>query len=503
MDLVCDGRADSAMTILDQSRWVNSNDPLVLLLRGRVMRDRLHDEDNNKELLKSDTNLIHAVFDRVIELCDEAIERGSTEPRFLAYRARAHLGKAQLHTLTRSYWSAGRAGGRAKSDLEEYLRLVPDDPDAQGDLGAFLYFADTIPGTVKFISKLLFFPSGDREKGLRMLEYAATNKGPFHIDYEIALATVDLLFDGHVEKGISSMSALIDSYPNYTRLAEPLGVVAPLYPLRIREFQRIEDSSLARHLSRRAEEADWNLVKRMHVNRTYADMFFSSPATALFTFTNLIDNSLSRPDWAMPLAILNRGILYAKSGRKTEARRDFERVRNGDLKYFHDTAKKLLEGLDEPYEIVELEELEFVGAIYDRRLQEASEGLESYKQNHGEDVIYHLYAGDLSLARQEFEAAARSYIAALDMDAPHIDQGYQMFSALRLAEIHGHEQRFQQAIQYIDHARKYTHAAYLFDYMMQARKRYYKLLDGGTLTELPTMLFLRVPKGAMPAYVGP
>ncbi|MFQ5510902.1 MAG: tetratricopeptide repeat protein [Candidatus Krumholzibacteriia bacterium] len=504
MDLICDGRSDSAMTILGDEPWATSRDPMVLLLKARVMRDQLPDEDNNKELLRDDVNRIHAVFDRVIELCDEATENGALDPKFRYYRARAHFGKAQLHTLTKGYWSAGRAGGRAKKDFEEYLRHVPDDPDAQGDLGAFLYFADAIPGVVKFFSKLLFFPSGDREKGLRMIEYAATNNGPFHSDYEIARAAIDLLFDGHLEKGITAMSALVDRYPNYTRLAEPYGVLAPLYPLKLREFQRIEDKSLARHLGRRGHDANWNLVKRMHLHRAFSDMFFLSPATAVFSFTTLIDNPVARPDWMLPLALLNRGILYAKSGRTTEAREAFSGViESEEMKFFHDTAHKLLKGLDEPYEVIELEELEFVGRIYDVRLAEASEGLERYRQNHGEDVIYHFYNGELNLVAQEFEAAARAYMAALDVEAPHIDQSYQMFAALRLAEIHGHEQRFRQAVDYIDEALKYTHAAHLFNFMVNARRRYYTLLDDGTLTDLPTMLFQRVPQRTRPAYVGP
>ena len=501
MGLIGAGRVDSVFMILDSEQYAHSADPLVLLLRARAMRDTLSDEDSNKGLVKRDAQPIHDVLDEVIFVCNAAFEHRTTDPRFYYYRGRAQLYKAQLYVLHRSYWSGGRAAGRAKKDLRKYLELVPDDPDANGDLGVVLYFADALPGLVKFISKLLFFPSGDREKGLEMIQYAAASDGTFTMDYKIALAAIYVVFEGRLEDMETVLIDVIDRYPDYTRLAETIGVFAPLNPLDLRDLQRVEDRAMRRHISRRGSNADWSVIKRMQYNRTYADMYFRSPARSVYGLTTLVDNPPARPDWVLPLCLLNRSVLYAMMGKTDEASAGFTLVKNSEqMKFFHDVSEDLLDDLDKPSPTLPIEELDWIGLIYDGRLLQAEEALAAYRYQYGEDIIYYFYLGELSVFKQEFEAAAIAYEEALKLELPRRDQSYQMFAALRLAEIHGHELRYDTAVDYIDRARKFTHPGYLFDYSLRARTRYYKLLKSDKITQLPSLLFYREPDRDAPGH---
>jgi len=487
--LICEGLPDSALSILEGERHSGVKDPMVHLLRARTLRDKLSDEDEDKSLIKRDCEAILAELDRAIAICDEALDKSDSDPLYRYYRGRAYLGKAQINTLTRSYWGAGRSASKGKGDLEKYLKIVPDNPDAQGDLGAFLYFADTLPGVIKLVSKLLFIPGGDREEGLRLLYHASTQPGVFQIDYQIAVAAIDLLFEGRLEQGVDAMLALADRYPYYTRLIEPFGVLAPLYPRRLREFQRIEDKTVERRLARGDESIDWNLIKRLHLHRAYANMFFGSPKTAVLELTTLIENPPARPDWMLPLAIINRGHLYAKRDDTEAAREAFSFVAmRDDMKHYHNLANGLIESLDPPWKTVDLNDLEFIGSIYDRRLDVAAAGLDRYEQSYGKDALYYFYLGELKSFANDFVAAAQAYAACLDEEATGGDESYQMFASLRLAEIHGHELRYDRAEVYIKEATEYTHAGYLFDFMIHSRRRYYKLLKDGTLTTPPTML---------------
>lgn len=489
MKLICLGRPDSVLTLLEADEGQQSGDPMAQLLIARALRDRLSDEDDDKDRIKRDADPILEHLDRAITLCDKEIEHPSTNPVYYYYRGRAWLGKAQVYTLTRSYWGAGRAASHAKHDLEKFLESEPNHPDAQGDLGAFLYFADTLPGVVKFLSKLLFIPGGDRERGLRMLTFAATHNGAFTTDYQIALAAIYLVFEGRFEEGTVAMEELIDRYPYYARLVEPYGVLAPLYPTRIREFQRLEDRVIAHHLSRGSNLVDWSLVKRIQLHRSYVNMFFGHPQRAFFELGSLVEKPVERPDWMLPLAMINLGHLEAKRGETETALGLFNQVKSTDsMSHFHDLAGGLIKSLESPWKPVELADLDFVASIYDGNLPAARDGLAAYEAKYGRDVLYNFYLAETELFAQNFVASARAYNACLEAKVSGGDQSYQMFAAMRLGEIHGHEHRYDTAGEYFDKAKEYTHAGYLLDFMVNSRKRYYELLDNGTIEQQPTLL---------------
>jgi tetratricopeptide (TPR) repeat protein len=488
-DLIHNGRADSAVAVLSAPVYAGSSDPMVYLLRARAMRDQMSDEDDNKSLIQRDGALVLAQIDSALALCDAAIERGASDPVFHYYRGRGYLAKAQIQTLTHSYWSAGRSAANAKRDLEKYLERAPDDPDAQGDLGAFLYFADTLPGVLKFFSKFFGIPGGDRERGLEMLRYAATHDGVFSVDYQIALAAIDLLFEGQLERGIAAMRALIDEHPQYTRLVEPFGVLIPLDPLRVRDHQRLEDRVLAERFAMVDAKMDTSLVKRIQLHRALADIYFRAPSAAMADLTALIEDPVTRPDWFLPLAIVNRGQLYAKSGRTDEALQAFETIAgNEEMNHFHSLAYGLIGSLKEPWKVVELEHLDFVGVIYDGRLDEAQAGLREYGRLYGRDVVFYFYLGEIETFRQNLAAAQRAYEATLKIEVEGGDENYQLLASLRLAELAGLDGKYDKAKKYVEDATKFTHAGYLFDFMIHSRKRFFEALSEGKTTTAPTLL---------------
>ena len=500
MDYIFDGRPDSALIVVDRAIEKYPNEPFLYILKTRAMREMLPDEDDNKSLIKAGTRPMHDLLDIAVELSDEALKNKQADSRYLYYRGVARLYKAQLNTLTRSYWQAGRNGSKGKGDLSDYLEIVPDDPDANGSMGALLYFADALPGIVKFLGRILFLPTGDRDRGFEMLRYASQGDGVFARDYQIALAAIDFVFEGRFEEGSAAMRRLIDEHPYYTRLVEPFGVIAPLSPLRVREYHALEDEAIARHVSRGEALIDWSLVKRIKYHRTYTDMYCTSPLRALEEFDRLIAAPPQRPDWVLPLCLLNRGFLYAKIGRDADALRDFDFVKSSkNMRHFYDVSRKLERSIDDGWARVDLADLSFVGLIYDGLLDEAERGLERYASKYGRDVVYYFYLGEIELFEQDFDEAAVAFDAVLELDTVGGDETYQMFAALRLAEIHGHELHYDEAQDYIDRATDYIHMEYLLDMQIRARKRFYSLLEDGKITTPPSLLFHRTPERAIPS----
>lgn len=482
-------RPDSALAILDAQRRADPKDPYVLLLKAKVMRERLNDEDNNKELIRRSTESIHAVIDTAIALSNEALERDDKDYRHYYYRGYGWLTKAQLHVLTRSYWSAGRTASHGKDDLERYLRKHPDDADAQGVLGAYFYFADAIPGFVKFLAKLFFIPSGDREKGLDMMRYAATHHGDLSTDWRFVLAAIDLVFDGNFEKGTDEFIRLLEEYPYYTRLAEPIAVVAPLYPARAAELRSIAGAAVETHLTLDAAHIDWSLVKRLKLVNAFTDSYFGRPRQAIDEYARLIGAPPRHPDWVLPIALLNQGYFLQKTGDHDGARRNFETVRTSARSaYYHRVSQALLGGAVNPSSPIVLDDLEFVSAVYDGRRDDAARGLEKYKATYGENASTDFYAGDLAALEGDVESAGSAYERALSRDESGGDEIYQMYSAARLAELSGAEGRYEKAREHLKRAREYTYANYLLRFLLESRERFYELAEKGKIDARPALL---------------
>ncbi|MEJ2722903.1 MAG: hypothetical protein P8181_17460, partial [bacterium] len=84
--LIYAGRVDSALSVVEAFEREIPGDPFVLLIKAKVLRERLNDEDNDKDSIKRGTEPIHAVIDRAVEMCDDALDRPDPEPRFYFYR---------------------------------------------------------------------------------------------------------------------------------------------------------------------------------------------------------------------------------------------------------------------------------------------------------------------------------------------------------------------------------------------------------------------------------
>lgn len=496
MDLLYVNRPDSALTLLRAQQAVSPKDPFVLLLKAKVLRERLNDEDNDKNLIRRSTESIHAVIDSAIALSNEALDRDVKDYRQYYYRGYGWLRKAELNVLTRSYWGAGRAASRGKDDLERYLDRYPDDADARGILGAYFYFADAIPGFVKIVAKLLLIPVGDREKGLEMIRYAATHEGLFSTDWQFVLAAIDLVFEGNFEKGTDEFVDLLRKHPYYTRLAEPIAVVAPLYPARTKELRTAAALAVDTHLTLGPSSIDWNLVKRLRLVNAFTDSYFGRPRRAVEEYTALIEDPPRHPDWVLPIALLNRGYLLQKTGNADEARKGFETVRtNARSAYYHRVSEVMLETVGKPLKTFDLADLDFVAAIYDGAYDDAAKRLDRYKTEHGEDALSDFYTGDLAALTGDFAAARRAYERALSRSEAGGDQIYQLYSGARLAELLVAEGRYSEARQCLKRAREYWYANYLLRFLLESRERFYELVERGRIDATPGLFAPPPPRG--------
>jgi tetratricopeptide (TPR) repeat protein len=122
------------------------------------------------------------------------------------YCVGALYGLRAEHRLRRSkYLGAAFDAKRARGTM---LELVEDEPgcvDCRFWIGSYDYFADVLPGVIRFFRSLLFFPKGDKARGLATLHEVA-EQGT--IDRYNALWLLYSLYRGHEKRPATALDVL-------------------------------------------------------------------------------------------------------------------------------------------------------------------------------------------------------------------------------------------------------------------------------------------------------
>lgn len=496
------GQPDSAFSLAEAFEAKHPGDPLPLLITARVMRETLSDQDDEKKLIEKDAEPILVRLKQTISICDDRLDGDDPDASYYFYRGWAWMFKAQLDALGANYWSAARAAKKGKTDLDRFLSLHPGDPDASGLLGTFLYFADTLPAVIKLIKTLFLIPGGDKERGLELLLCASNREGILSIDHEVLLSAIFLIFEGRFEDGIRSFSSLRSRYPACLRLVEPIGVIAPLMPREIRTLQAAQLDAVTRYLDRNPGATGQTAIHRVTYHRAYSAMLCDPPQTSIEAFETLIAGAHARPDWLLPLSMINLGMLYANTAHPEKAAAMFEAIiANKRMKRFHDVAGEMLESLDEGEGKLTGIFPQLVTALYDQRFDEARGLLETFEGTAGGTIYYDFYRGDLELFTGNTRDAERWYRSALDRTVPAYAQIYQLLAATRLAELYGFQRDFDTAQELLGEALHYYHKEFLIDMLIGGRKRFYRgrsECDSTSVLRTPLPDTGPLPFGALP-----
>ena len=115
-----------------------------------------------------------ALNEEIIKYCEGVVDKFedaslNTENKFYFSTIYGYL--AKVYGVDGSWWSAFRAGLKAKRFSEEVIKANPNFYDAYLVVGMLNYYADRMSGITSFIAGALGF-SGDREKGLTQLRLA-------------------------------------------------------------------------------------------------------------------------------------------------------------------------------------------------------------------------------------------------------------------------------------------------------------------------------------------
>jgi tetratricopeptide (TPR) repeat protein len=461
--------------------------PLYHLMRARLQRELIPVDDEQKEEVKRLAQPLYTELDRTIAICDARIKGGENSPELRLYRGWAWMFSSHVHTYEKSFWSAGRDAKKGKDDLEWYLQQKPSEPVASSLMGAFLYFADTLPSAYKFVSKLLFLPSGDRDKGLQMMELAQGYDSIQETDNALILYSVYLGFEGRFEEGLDGFAYLRRKFPRHATFVRPQAIMYPLLPQRGAEFGDSLDATVKRLGTIPPQETDHSTYTLIRFQRAYADRFYF-PGRAVTRLAKIIEENPKHPDWVPAFSAFELGRVMAQRGDNARAKELWKQVLDDQrTSYLHEEAKEMLSDLDDPPAATGAGPAD-VEAIYGSDAAARERVLASLATIQNPTVADQFYLGEAHLMSGDAQKALDAYSGAINAKACAWDLGYQMIAATRAGEILASRGEYKSAAKHYETAGTFWHKELYFDWLFESRKRYFERLDEGKETTPPTML---------------
>lgn len=163
-------------------------------------------------------------LDDVIEMCDKILDDDDNNVAALFFKGGALGFRGRLYAHRGSWMKAANDGRLALPIVQQAYRISPGNYDILLGIGIYNYYAEVIPQQYPVVKPvMIFFPSGDKNKGIRQLIQAGQ-----HAKYASAEANYFLLqlyysFEKQYDKGVELGRQLLERYPKNVLMHRYLG----------------------------------------------------------------------------------------------------------------------------------------------------------------------------------------------------------------------------------------------------------------------------------------
>lgn len=285
-----------------------------------------------------------AAMDQVLRLCDRRLAADRDDRDGLFFKAGAHAFRGKIHADRRRFLRAARDGVQALRALRRLAELEPNNDDLYFGIGLFDYLADVAPKKHKILRPFtVFFPRGDRERGLAELDRAMT-RGRF-VSTEVAYTLLQLqfLFEEDMTASQRSVDWLRRRHPDNSlfhlyegRVYERLG--------KLNDANRVFHEILQRHAAGQSGYTDAVAERTLYL-LTRVEMRWRRFDVALAHIDRLerLTGKRGFNTEYRVLARLRRGMVLDALGRREEAKTCYRQVLKMDSEgNTHDRAREYL-----------------------------------------------------------------------------------------------------------------------------------------------------------------
>jgi tetratricopeptide (TPR) repeat protein len=161
---------DSARAKFNDVAQTKPNDPtgpfFIAMVDWWNIAIHIDDESLDRPFL---TKLNH-----VIAMCDERLDKNGDDVEALFFKGGALGFKGRLYANRGDWVKSANAGHDALPLVQKAYKLAPDNADILLGIGIYNYYAAVIPEQFPFVKPvMIFFPSGDKAKGIEQLKTAS------------------------------------------------------------------------------------------------------------------------------------------------------------------------------------------------------------------------------------------------------------------------------------------------------------------------------------------
>ncbi len=155
-----------------------------------------------------------ARLDRVIDLCDKRLDKNENDLPALFFKGGALGFKGRLYGNREDWVKAANDGRLALPIVRKAYSLAPENADILLGIGIYNYYAAVIPDQFPFVKPLMiFFPEGNREKGMRQLREAASKARYANIEATYFLLQILQNFEKRYDEATLLAATLHQRYP--------------------------------------------------------------------------------------------------------------------------------------------------------------------------------------------------------------------------------------------------------------------------------------------------
>ncbi len=170
----------------------------------------LLDPDN-----ESYDDIFYQKLEDVIFQCDQILRSRPNDVNALFFKGGAIGFRGRLHAFRESWLKAADDGREALPIVEYAAKLDPNDVDVQLGFGIYDYYAAVIPEQYPLMKPLMiFFPPGDKQKGINELKNVALNGKYAKYEARYFLMTLYFYFENNPIKAGEYANMLTEDFPD-------------------------------------------------------------------------------------------------------------------------------------------------------------------------------------------------------------------------------------------------------------------------------------------------
>lgn len=168
--------------------------------------------DQNNEMYDE---LFEDRLEEVIDFCDDILDENDEDIDALFFKGGALGFRGRLYSVRKEWFDAALDGKDALPLVYEAYNIDPTNEDVKLGFGIYNYYAAAIPEKYPFIKPaMIFFPSGDKVKGIEQLEAAANKAKYAAIESQFFLMNLYYQFENEYDKSLIYTQTLHNRFPD-------------------------------------------------------------------------------------------------------------------------------------------------------------------------------------------------------------------------------------------------------------------------------------------------